>query len=180
MGPFPTGPVGHGWALRGTPKHSHRSTTLAGGPSPAQLKIAAGIPSLCPEGNLRRQARATTAEQGKSQALALETPASQSMPSRPLGRPGQERGGDTRRAARRGRPYTPCPRADTSLIQGCIADPQAMSLHGAPGRTELPGKSRVRAGGAGALLGLHRGPEQRCQGRCPCQVAAGPEPLLRD
>lgn len=28
------------------------------------------------------------------------------------------------------------PRADMSLIQGCVADQQAMSLHGAPGRTE--------------------------------------------
>ena len=110
-GPFPTGPAGHGhgWALRGTPKHSHRSITPAGGPRLAQLKTAAGIPSLCPEGHLRRQAGATTAEQGKSQALALEPPASQSTPSRPLGRPGRERGGDAHRAAGRGRPHAPCP-----------------------------------------------------------------------
>ena len=64
-GPFPTGPAGHGWALRGTPKHSHRSTTSAGGLRPAQLKSAAGIPSHCPEGHLRGQAGATAAEQGE-------------------------------------------------------------------------------------------------------------------
>ena len=64
-GPFPTGPAGHGWVLRGTPKHSHRSTTSAGGLRPAQLKSAAGIPSHCPEVHLRGQAGATAAEQGE-------------------------------------------------------------------------------------------------------------------
>lgn len=42
------------------------------------------------------------------------------------------------------------PRADMSLIQGCVADPQAMSLHGALDRTE----SQESPGSGQEALGL--------------------------
>ena len=57
------------------------------------------------------------------------------MPAEPLGEAGL-----TLRA----------PPADMSLIQGCVADPQAMSLHGALGRTGLrAGLSSQRSPGSG-------------------------------
>ena len=60
-------------------------------------------------------------------------------------------------------PHTPCPPGRHEPRP----EPQVTSLPGALGRNELPEKSRARAGGPGALLGLHRGLEQRGQGGPP-------------